>query len=104
MPTDARRLIRKMRGGAQAHLLEASDGHFYVVKFLGNPQHKRVLVNEWIAGVILKYLQISSPQTALIEVSSEFLRANPDVYLHFGNKRAPVEPGWHFGSRFPGDP
>ncbi len=97
-------MVRKMRGGAQAHLLEASDGHFYVVKFLGNPQHRRVLVNEWIAGVILKYLQISSPQTCLIEVSSHFLRENPDVYLNFGNKRVPVEPGWHFGSRFPGDP
>ena len=30
MPVDARRFIRKMRGGAQAHLLEASDGRFYV--------------------------------------------------------------------------
>jgi hypothetical protein len=97
-------MVRKMRGGAQAHLLEAADGHFYVVKFLGNPQHRRVLVNEWIAGAILKYLQISSPQTALIEVTREFLRENPDVYMTFGGKRVDVEPGWHFGSRYPGDP
>ena len=74
------------------------------MKFLGNPQHRRVLVNELIAGVILKYLQISSPPTALIEVTREFLRQYPEVYLTFGGNRVAVEPGWHFGSRFPGDP
>jgi hypothetical protein len=46
MPVDACRLIRKMRGGAQAHLIQAADGHHYVVKFLNNPQHRRILVNE----------------------------------------------------------
>src|SRR5438477_486280 len=38
-----------MRGGAQSHLMRASDGNFYVVKFQNNPQHPRVLVNEWLA-------------------------------------------------------
>ena len=63
MPVDARRLIRKMRGGAQAHLIEAADGHCYVVKFLNNPQHRRILVNEWIASVFLRYLGISTPRS-----------------------------------------
>jgi hypothetical protein len=97
-------MVRRMRGGAQAHLLEASDGHFYVVKFLGNPQHRRVLTNEMVAGTILGYLQISSPATALIEVTQEFLQANPDVYFALGSRRVEVVPGWHFASRYPGDP
>ena len=46
MPLTAVRHVRKMRGGAQAHLLEADDGKWYVVKFRNNPQHRRVLVNE----------------------------------------------------------
>jgi hypothetical protein len=104
MPIQARKMVRRMRGGAQAHLLEASDGHFYVVKFLGNPQHRRVLTNEMVAGIILKYLQVSSPEAMLIEVTREFLRANPDVYLTMGSRRVEVEAGWHFGSRYPGDP
>ena len=62
MPVDARRLIRKMRGGAQAHLIRAADGDHYVVKFLNNPQHRRILVNEWIASVFLRYLGISTPE------------------------------------------
>jgi hypothetical protein len=104
MPVLARKLLRKMRGGAQAHLLEAADGHFYVVKFLGNPQHRRILVNELIAAAILKYFQIAAPETTLIDATPEFLRQNPEVYFTIGGRNIPVEPGWHFGSRYPGDP
>lgn len=104
MPVQATRLIRKMRGGAQAHLLQCSDGHFYVVKFRNNPQHRRILINEWIASVFLNYLQISTPEVAMVEVGAGFLEANPDVHIQLGSHRLPVEPGWHFGSRYPGDP
>jgi hypothetical protein len=104
MPVDARRLVRKMRGGAQAHLIEAADGHCYVVKFLNNPQHRRILVNEWIASVFLRYLGISTPEATVIQVTQEFLDHNPDVHFQLGTRREPVESGWHFGSRFPGDP
>ncbi|MDE3165307.1 MAG: hypothetical protein KGN36_05835 [Acidobacteriota bacterium] len=104
MPLTAVRHLRKMRGGAQAHLLEADDGHWYVVKFRNNPQHRRVLVNESLAAVLLRYLNITAPETQVIEVGREFLAANPDLCLHLGTKQIPVEPGWQFGSRFPGDP
>jgi hypothetical protein len=104
MPVNARRLLRKMRGGAQAHLLECDDGRFYVVKFVNNPQHRRVLVNEWIGAVFLRYLQIAGPEIAIVNVSPAFLEANPDVYFQLGSRRAAVEPGWHFGSAYPGDP
>lgn len=104
MPVQATRLIRKMRGGAQAHLLECDDGHFYVVKFRNNPQHRRILINEWMASVFLNYLQISTPPAAIVSLSAVFLQANPDVHIQLGSRRQAVEPGWHFGSRYPGDP
>ncbi len=104
MPLTAIRYVRKMRGGAQSHLLEADDGNWYVVKFRNNPQHWRVLVNELLCGALLEYLKIASPETALVHVSEEFLAAHPDVHLTLGTKRIPVEPGWQFGSRYPGDP
>ncbi len=104
MPLTAVRYVRKMRGGAQAHLLEADDGCWYVVKFRNNPQHRRVLVNELVASAFLEYLQVSAPRTALIQVTEAFLCANPDLHLTLGTTRIPVEPGWHFGSRYPGDP
>jgi hypothetical protein len=104
MLVQATRLIRKMRGGAQAHLLECDDGHFYVVKFLNNPQHRRVLINEWIAAVFLNYLQISAPEVAIVSLSAGFLEGNPEIYIQLGSHHRAVEPGWHFGSRYPGDP
>jgi hypothetical protein len=104
MPILARRHIKKMRGGAQAHLIEGEDGGFYVVKFLNNPQHRRILVNELVCSVFLRYLQISSPDTALIEVTPEFLVSNPQVSLELGTQLIGVATGRHFGSKFPGDP
>ena len=104
MPLTALGHVRKMRGGAQAHLLEADDGNWYVVKFRNNPQHRRILVNELIASVFLEYLRITAPETAMIQVTADFLHANPDACLTLGARRIPIEPGWHFGSRYPGDP
>ena len=40
--------IRRMRGGAQSHLMRCSDGNYYVVKFQNNPRHPRILVNEML--------------------------------------------------------
>jgi len=93
-----------MRGGAQAHLLEAGEGNYFVVKFKNNPQHLRVLVNELICSTLLRYLQITTPQTTIIETDEAFLEANPDAHIQLGSRHVPVEPGWHFGSAFPGDP
>lgn len=103
MPVDALRLIRKMRGGAQAHLLECADGHAYVVKFLNNPQHRRILANEWISSAFLQYLGLATPEVAVVNVTPDFLEANPEVFLQSGKERVAVEPGWHFGSRYPGE-
>lgn len=99
MPVRARNLIRKMRGGAQAHLIEGDDGAFYVVKFTNNPQHRRILINEWLANSFLRYLQIHVPDIAVIELTPEFIADSPELYLSIGPRRLPIPPGPHFGSR-----
>ncbi len=104
MPIRASKLIRKMRGGAQAHLMEGEDGFFYVVKFVNNPQHRRILINEWLACSFLRYLQIHVPETALIELTPEFISESPELYLLIGSRREPVPPGIHFGSRLAVNP
>jgi hypothetical protein len=93
-----------MRGGAQAHLLAAEDGAFYVVKAANNPQGRRVLVNEWIAGVFLRHLQISTPECAVVDITPEFAAEHPQLSSQLGSRNFPIPPGWHFGSRYPGDP
>lgn len=93
--------VKKLRGGAQAHLLRADDGNNYVVKFKNNPQHRRVLINELLASECLAYLGIETPHYALVNVSTQFLREHPDVAIQNGTRRQGVEPGLHFGSRCP---
>jgi hypothetical protein len=104
MPVPATRFLRHMRGGAQAHLLEAGDGHFYVTKFRENPQHLRILVNEWIAARLIEYLQIAAPPVAIVELDQSFLARELEVKIRLAARETPVGPGWHFGSRFPGHP
>jgi HipA-like kinase len=93
-----------MRGGAQAHLMECADGNFYVVKFRNNPQHPRILINELIGSAFLNYLQIATPETAIVNVTAGLLAANPDIHIQLGSRRLAIEPGRHFGSRYPGNP
>jgi hypothetical protein len=93
-----------MRGGAQAHLLLAEDKQHYVVKMKENPQHRRVLVNEWVASILLEQLEIPTPRVDRVELTPDFLAANPEVHITLGNQTAAIAPGWHFGSQLPVDP
>ena len=104
MPVTAGRFIRKMRGGAQSHLIEGADGRHYVVKFVNNPQHRRILVNEWLSGVLLRYLQIHTPEIVLFEITAAFIATNPDLSIIRGSRHEKPLPGLHFGSRMAVNP
>jgi hypothetical protein len=93
-----------MRGGAQPHLMKCSDGSHYVVKFLDNPQHQRVLANEWIGARLAAGLGLQVPETALVEVSEELINHSGDLVIDLGRSRRKVGAGLQFGSRYPGDP
>ena len=99
---EAFRLIRRLRGGAQAHLIESADGSVYAVKFTNNPQHLRVLINEWLASAVLRYLGVSTPDTTVVKLSTEFIRDNPEVHIQLASRCEPPVSGYHFGSRFAG--
>ena len=103
---NARRFVRKMRGSAQAHLLECDNGFFYVVKFSNNPQGgRRVLDNELVSSLLMKRLGIHTPEIAVVNLGREFLKANPEVLLSQGsNQTAMPEIGPHFGSQHVGGP
>jgi hypothetical protein len=93
-------VIRAMRGGAQAKLILADDGHRYVVKFTNNPQHRRTLINEAIGTALLGAMGLPAPVFAPIEFDAAFLRQER-VEIMCRSSRLPVPAGLHFGSRFP---
>lgn len=104
MPVTARQHFARMRGGAQAQLLLGDDGHYYIVKFQNNPQHRRVLANELLAHVLLRHLELPTPEGEIVQVTAEMIAASPGLYMETGGRRAPCVAGLQFGSRYPGDP
>jgi hypothetical protein len=96
--------IRRMRGGAQSHLMRCNDGHYYVVKFQNNPQHRRILVNELLGTRLASRLGLPTTPVAIIEVSQDLIRLTPDLAMEHPRHRVPCHAGLQFGSRYPGDP
>jgi hypothetical protein len=93
-----------MRGGAQAHLMRCSDGHFYVVKFLNNPQHLRVLANEMFANKLAQKAGLPVADPAIIEVEEWLITHTPDLSIQLAHDTVPCQPGLQFGSRYVVDP
>ena len=96
--------IRRMRGGAQSHLMRCDDGGYYVVKFQNNPQHTRVLANEMLATRLAGRLGLPVPRIEVVEVRRELIELTSDLVMQLGMGRTPCRPGKQFGSRYPGDP
>ncbi len=91
--------VRPMRGGAQSHMLIASDGNAYVVKFANNPQSPRVLVNEWLACSIGRALGLTIPEPVILSVPEEFVDRDPSMVIRLANSTVKCSRGLAFGSR-----
>lgn len=94
--------IRRMRGGAQGQLMLGADGHVYVVKFQNNPQHLRVLANEFLASRLAQAAGLTAPECELVEVSPWLVENTPELEMDLGRTRERCRPGLQFGSRFAG--
>jgi hypothetical protein len=94
--------IRRMRGGAQGQLMLGADEHIYVVKFRNNPQHTRVLANEFLASRLAAAAGLTVPEVDLVDVSSWLIENTPELEIDLGRTCVRCEPGLQFGSRFAG--
>ena len=92
--------VRRMRGGAHSHLMRCTDGHHYVVKFQNNPQHKRVLVNDWLGTRLGGIIGLPMPATAVVDVHPWLVERTPDLRIEFSGQRTAFTPGLSFGSRY----
>ncbi len=79
--------LRRLRGGAQSHLLRASDGAFYVTKFQNNPQHIRVLANEMLATRLGLALGLPMPSVEAIEVCDWLIDHTEDLTNRLGRQK-----------------
>jgi hypothetical protein len=90
--------ICRLRGGSQAQLMTADDGHEYVVKFKGNPQTTRVLANEYLAGHLARMVGLSVPEPVIIHVDLETINEYKIEFQFAGTQVTPIA-GLQFGSR-----
>src|ERR1700723_1203073 len=96
--------IRRMRGGAQAHLMRCADDNYYVVKFQNNPQGRRILANELLATRLAARMGLPVAGADAVEVRRGLIERTSDLVIQLGRGREPCSAGLQFGSRFPGHP
>jgi len=104
MPVEAVQHVRRMRGGAQSHLMRADDGLFYVVKFQSNPQHLRVLANELLATRLAERVGLPVPVTAIVKVEGWLIENSPELRTDMAGFARPCKSGLQFGARYVCDP
>jgi len=92
--------VRRMRGGAQGHLMRCSDGNFYVVKFRNNPQHLRVLTNEMLATRLAERVDLPVPGTQVVEVNSWLVEHTAELSIQLAHTTIPCQAGLQFGSQY----
>jgi hypothetical protein len=102
LPVLATQGIRRMRGGAQSHLMLASDGKLYVVKFQNNPQHTRVLANELLATRLGAAVGLTVPRTEVVEVTEWLIQNTPELSLELRGGSERCRAGLQFGSQLVG--
>ncbi len=92
-----------MRGGAQSQLMLGSDGKLWVVKFQNNPQHRRVLANEFIATRLAAAAGVTVPLCDVVEVTDWLVTNTLDMVVELPRGlRERYAPGLQFGSQFVG--
>lgn len=102
-PVQATHVVRKMRGGSQAHLLAANDGKAYVTKLTNNPQRIRSVISEAFCHALLSSFGVCIPAARPILITREFLDRHPEFGFEGPYGRRAAQPGLHFGSQYPGD-
>jgi hypothetical protein len=104
VPLAAVQHVRRMRGGAQSHLMRCSDQKYYVVKFKNNPQHLRVLANEMFATRLAESIGLPVPATEVVQVHPWLVEHTPELNIQLQHSITPCVPGLQFGSRYVVDP
>ena len=69
--------IQSLKGKSQPQLIRFSDGNHYVVKFKGNPQGMKTLVNEFIASQLAEHLSLPIPTSLLVYIPDSFVQQSP---------------------------
>ena len=80
-----------------------ADDNFWVVKFQNNPQHRRVLINDFVATRLAASIGLTVPAADIVDVDPWVVANDNALYYELGQgRRETYASGLHFGSRFVG--
>ena len=96
--------VRRMRGGAQSHLMRCGNEQYYVVKFQNNPQGVRILANELLGTRLAARMGLPTADAAVVEVRKDLIENTDELVIQLGEGTCRCRPGLQFGSRYPGHP
>jgi len=94
--------IRRMKGGAQSHLMLGADGNAWVVKFQNNPQHLRVLPNELLGTRLGALIGLPMPACDVVEVTPWLIEQTAELMMEYGHRQDRCHAGLQFGSQLVG--
>ncbi len=80
--------------------MRCDDAHYYVVKFRNNPQHERVLANEFLATRLAGIVGLPVPVVEVIEVKPWLVENTAELSILLSGREIKVESGLQFGSRY----
>jgi hypothetical protein len=94
------RFVRKLRGGSQPVLVEASDGIKYVLKFSNNSQGRNVLFNEAMGTELYRAAGLPAPFWKRLIITEKFIDHTRQCWLETGKSSLRPQSGLCFGSPY----
>ena len=84
--------------------MRADDANYYVVKFQNNPQHVRVLANDFMASRLAERIGLPAARAEIIDVDAWLIEHTPELNIQLAGRTVRCEPGLQFASRDVIDP
>lgn len=100
--TEVTRFVRKLRGGSQPILVEASDGLLYVAKFADNLQGSNLAFNESMGCGLYRAYGLRVPAWKPLQLTRSFIARHPECWFETERGLVKPAPGLCFGSLYLG--
>src|SRR3989304_6709326 len=91
----ARNHLHELSGGQSApQVFQCDDDDYWVLKLLGNPLGRSVLVADWVGALLAHNLKVPTPRVEVVNVSDAALATAPSHIQRW------ARPGPAFGSKW----
>jgi hypothetical protein len=73
--------------------MRCADSNYYVVKFQNNPQHTRVLVNDWLGTRLAEMIGLPVPAAEIVNVHPWLIEHSPELRIDLCGRKTMTTPG-----------